>query len=277
LATPLQPAPPEQDDTATLAPSDFAAPAPRAIPREQPVFGFLDVLLIALGAFLILVVVQTIGIGVARALPRFHGLALDQLTKEPLIAIPTQAVAYLLLLVFVHLLLFARYGRGLTAAVPFRWPRREWLALIAVGVVLAFAIDLLESFLPIPKQLPIDAFFKDRASTLLMVAFGILLAPVIEELFFRGLLYPVLNRALGAVASLSLTAALFALLHAGQLAHAWGPLFALFLVGLVLTLVRARYQSVAASILVHMAYNSTLFAFLYVSTGGFRHMEMLNR
>jgi CAAX protease family protein len=99
----------------------------------------------------------------------------------------------------------------------------------------------------------------------------------VEELFFRGLLYPVLNRALGAVASLSITAALFAALHTGQLAHAWGPLFALFLVGLVLTLVRARYQSVAASILVHMAYNSTLFAFLYVSTGGFRHMEMLNR
>lgn len=279
MATPLQPAPPDERPTATLAPGDFAAPTPRAgvFPREYPVFGFLDVLLVALGAFLILVVVQTIGVGVARSLPRFHGFPLDKLTKEPLIVIPTQAVAYLLVLVFVHLLLFARYGRGLTAAVSFRWPRREWLALIAAGVTLAFAIDLLESFLPVPKQLPIDTFFKDRASTLVMVAFGVFIAPVVEELFFRGLLYPVLNRALGAFASLTLTAALFALLHEGQLAHAWAPLLSLFLVGLVLTLVRARYQSVAASTLVHMAYNSTLFTFLYVSTGGFRHMEMLNR
>ena len=40
---------------------------------------------------------------------------------------------------------------------------------------------------------------------------------------------------------------LFALLHQGQLARAWAPLMLLFVVGIVLTTVRARYDSLAAS------------------------------
>ena len=49
------------------------------------------------------------------------------------------------------------------------------------------------------------------------------------------------------------------------------------LVGFALTLVRARYQSVAASTLVHMAYNATLFGVILLTTGGFRHMDAFAR
>jgi len=55
--------------------------------------------------------------------------------------------------------------------------------------------------------------------------------------------------------------------------HAWAPLLLLFLVGLVLTITRAVTKSVAASWIIHVAYNATLFGFLYVGSQGFRHLE----
>src|SRR4029079_1629314 len=127
------------------------------------------------------------------------------------------------------------------------------------------------------KQLPIDEYFKTRSAAFAMLAFGVLVAPLVEELLFRGMLYPALNRALGVTAALVLTSLAFALLHAGQLALSWAPLLSLFLVGFALTLGRARFQSVAASTLVPMAYNATLFAIVSIQTGGFRHMDALTR
>jgi hypothetical protein len=50
-----------------------------------------------------------------------------------------------------------------------------------------------------------------------------------------------------------------------------------FLVGVALTIVRARTKSVAASMLVHMAYNGTLSLALFVASSGFRHLEKLNQ
>jgi uncharacterized protein len=96
-----------------------------------------------------------------------------------------------------------------------------------------------------------------------------------EELFFRGFLYPVLARRLGLIVSVTITAFLFALIHEEQLAHAWAPMFLIFIVGVVFTLVRARMQSVAASFLMHVGYNFTLFAALFFSTGHFHNFDKL--
>ena len=119
----------------------------------------------------------------------------------------------------------------------------------------------------------------------MLAAFGIFIAPVVEELFFRGFIYPALERffnrflfpafdlAFGSALSIIVTAAAFSLLHEGQLAHAWVPLLVLFSVGVVLTLVRARTNSVATCVLVHMGYNGVLFGMLFYFTDGFRHLE----
>ena len=49
----------------------------------------------------------------------------------------------------------------------------------------------------------------------------------------------------------------------------------IFIVGVVLTVVRAVTNSVAASFLVHVGYNGTLMLLAATATGGFRHMEKL--
>ncbi|HET7442283.1 MAG TPA: CPBP family intramembrane glutamic endopeptidase, partial [Terriglobales bacterium] len=81
----------------------------------------------------------------------------------------------------------------------------------------------------------------------------------------------------GILTAILLTALGFGLLHAMQLGNAWGPVFIIFLVGVALTAIRAITHSVAASFIVHVAYNFALMALTFAATGGFRHLERLNQ
>jgi uncharacterized protein len=272
MSTPFQPVPGEPVEPTP----EMFAPAPPSeqfgLPREAPVFNFLDVLLVFGAALVLVLIIPTVAVVAAHATSRYSSVPLKALATEPLVIIPAQAVAYLLLVGFVHLLLVARHNVGLSDAIPLAWPRKGSLQLISIAVVLAFLIMALEHYLPMPKELPIEQMFRTRSGAFVMVAFGVFVAPFVEELLFRGFLYPVLNRSLGAGFAVVLTSLGFTLLHGAQLALAWAPLLGLFIVAIVLTLVRARFASVTASTLVHMAYNATLCAVVFFTTSGFRNM-----
>jgi membrane protease YdiL (CAAX protease family) len=141
------------------------------------------------------------------------------------------------------------------------------------GMGFAVVVELASHWLPIPKSLPVDKYFSNTAGAYLMAAFGVTLAPLLEELFFRGMLYPVLRRAYGMWAGVLVTAAAFAAIHGAQLGNAWAPLVSIFVVGIVFTLVRQGTDSVAASFLMHCGYNLMLFSMLWVGSDHFRHME----
>jgi membrane protease YdiL (CAAX protease family) len=95
-----------------------------------------------------------------------------------------------------------------------------------------------------------------------------------EELFFRGFLYPVLARRLGVGVGVVLTASTFAFIHVFEY-KAWGPVLIIFLVGVVLTLVRAKMKSVGASFIVHSIYNGVPVIAAIIASHGFRHLEKL--
>jgi len=149
------------------------------------------------------------------------------------------------------------------------------LTYVFIGIGLAVVGQFIGHFLPMPKALPIEKLFAEKTSAYLLVTFGVLVAPLVEELLFRGLIFPVATRALGMIGGTVLTALLFSLVHQSQLAQAWAPLLVIFGVGLVLTVVRARTNSLAASWIVHFSYNATLFAVLFYLTSGFNHLERL--
>jgi len=85
----------------------------------------------------------------------------------------------------------------------------------------------------------------------------------------------VLARRLGLFLGVVLTAAGFGVIHSPQLGRAWAPVLVVFLVGLVLTITRAVTKSVAAGVIIHMSYNTTLSVLIFAATGGFRHFEKL--
>ena len=259
-----------------LPPSDLApplpTPPPARVPAENPPWSLWDVVTIALIAFGGMSIFGLIAGVIAM---RVFKLPMQGLERNPKLAVPAEFLAYLVTLVIMVVVVRSR-GLPFWRTVRWRWTSGiPGYALL--GFLLSIAVGLATSLLPIPKQLPIEQYFADTFGTWLLAIFGVTLAPLMEELFFRGFLYPVLVRRLGLVAGIGLTSLGFGLIHAPQLGKAWAPVLVVFLVGVALTVVRARTKSVAASMLVHIAYNGTLSLALFVASSGFRHLEKLNQ
>ena len=229
-------------------------------------------------------------------------IRLDSVMQHPGVGLASQALAYVLTLaasawLFPHLweLSFLRgIHWNLLAA------RRYWYWIVAGGVVLSAAAQASLQFLPTPKTATFEGLLNTPHAAWLLMAFAVLLAPLTEELAFRGFLLPALATAYDWLAlerspagldrwqrsSLHSTSALvfsaifssipFVLLHADQLSHAWGALGVLYGVSLVLSFVRIRMHSLACSTLMHATYNFSIFAVILLTTGGFRHLEKLS-
>jgi membrane protease YdiL (CAAX protease family) len=203
--------------------------------------------------------------------------ALGEIARVPLVVVAGQSLAYLLILAYMYVLVTRERRRpDFLAAIHWNSPSNIAVYLLA-GFALSLGLQVLAHFLPIPKELPIDSFFRTPAEAWALSILSVTLAPLMEELFFRGFLYPVLARRLGLPVAVFVTALGFALLHGAQLMFSWGPVLVIFLVGIVLTMVRAKTNSVAAGVLIHMAYNGTITVAMFAATDGFRHLEKLNQ
>jgi membrane protease YdiL (CAAX protease family) len=176
----------------------------------------------------------------------------------PLVTIVAQVLAYLVVLVFMISIVEGRPGERFWSAIKWKWPQNPWMFILA-GVILSLGLQLLGQLLPMPKDLPIDRFFKTSIEVWAISIFGVTIVPLMEELFFRGFLYPVLARRLGLPIAVGITSILFGCIHGAQLGWTWAPVLIVSLVGVALTLTRAKTKSVAAGVLMHMAYNGTLF------------------
>ncbi len=247
-----------------------------AIPQHPPWWDVFVLVVLTVLSVVLLLVSMIAAVVIAKKWIYPH-LGISEIVRMPLIAVFGQAAGYLLVFASMYLLVTrVRQRPDFLAAIDWNWPSHLGRYLVA-GFTLSLALQGLAHLLPIPKNLPIDSFFRTPTEAWVLSIFGITLAPLMEELFFRGFVYPVLERRFGMPMAVLLTAAPFALLHGAQLMFAWGPVLVIFLVGVVLTIVRARTNSVAAGLLVHVAYNATISALMFVATDGFRHLERLNQ
>ena len=272
---PLEPVAPAHPDLTSPENGILAAPTATAVPPD-PAWNVFDVLRLAV----LTIVALFAGVFAVLLVARFWiypHFTVGHIARIPLVVVAGQAIAYLLALAYMYILVTReRHRPDFVAAIHWNWPASPAVYLLA-GVALSFALQILASRLPVPKNLPIDTFFRTPAEAWALTIFGITLAPLMEELFFRGFLYPVLARGLGMTPAIFVTALAFALLHGSQLMYSWGPVLVIFLVGVVLTMIRAHKKSVAAGLLVHIAYNGTISALMFIGTDGFRHLEKLNQ
>lgn len=258
--------PPDPDD-----PASYLHP----LPKETPTF--LEMVAFFTLAALLLTAIQAAGAAVALHWHIFGRIRLKDLVYDPKFTIPMMAISYGVVL-WVAAILFRRVWMcGFLEGVHWNWPalKRNWIWLPLLGLGLGFVIQLASNYLPVPKELPVDAFFRDTTDAWLVALFGVFLAPIAEEIAFRGFLYPALRPWTGRILAAILTSVPFALLHAQQVAHAWGPLAMVFLVSLVLVAIRDRTGSVACSALVHACYNLSIFGVIFFASGGFQHLERL--
>jgi membrane protease YdiL (CAAX protease family) len=261
----------------TSAPEPYApvsiAAVPSAPPVENPVWNGWDVLLIAALTFVAMVVLQLTVAKVAQLLwyPRESFLDAQRVVQKPILLIVSQFLAYIPVAVFMVALVEGRYHVRFWQAIRWNWPRAGW-KLLALGAAMFFVLGLLQSILPMPKDTPFEHLLDSPRDAYLLSIIAVTLGPLMEELFFRGFMYPVLARRMGAAWGIALTALPFGLIHLPQYGWAWGAALVVFLVGVVCGIVRALMKSVGASFLVHAGFNGTQMLIAVVMTQGFRHM-----
>ena len=156
-----------------------------------------------------------------------------QVAQKPYLALLPNLLTYLAIALYMILLVEGKYHTRFWQAIRWNWPGIAGVSFIGMGVLM-LGFDVLGRFLPMPKSTPFDQFFERPLDAYLVAAFAVTLGPLMEELFFRGFLYPVLARRVGAVWGILITGLLFGLIHSPQYGYSWAAVLIVCLVGVVL-------------------------------------------
>lgn len=274
---PIEPPPANAPDPATgsslTSEPIFAMPVDPP-PVENPVWNGWDVLLTAVLIFVFVIVLQVALAKIAQVLWFPHGTifeAAQAIAQKTILLIASQFVIYVVAAMLMVVSVEGKYHTSFWRSIGWNWPKSFW-KFVALGAALFLALSLFESLLPMPKDTPFEHLFDRPIDAYLLSLIAISFAPVMEEVFFRGFMYPVLARSMGVTWAVVLSALPFALLHLPQYAYAWAAGFVIFVVGVGCGVVRATTKSVAASVLVHAGYNSTQMLIAVLWTRGFTHM-----
>lgn len=101
---------------------------------------------------------------------------------------------------------------------------------VVIGLLLGLILQLLGQDLPVVQQ-DLRQMARDPATVPILVGSAVIAAPVFEELFFRGMVFPALAKRLGVWPGIVGSALVFGLVHVNQAEDALGA--ALLLVRLV--------------------------------------------
>src|SRR5262249_40759241 len=142
------------------------------------------------------------------------------LARIPVIyAIPLQGLFNLALVAFIALWIrIVRHGSFMEFIHFFRSRVFSTRSLILLGASSSISVLIISAFLPSSGQTPLEKLLTTRSAILMFAVFGVAIAPLLEEIIFRGFVFKLLWEIGGTPIAVIVTAALFALLHAGQLA-----------------------------------------------------------
>lgn len=228
-------------------------PPPAPTPESYPFWGYLDLAAFIVIAFMALIADQLL-----------VGAFLSAVHVKPLfVMLPAQFLLYGFLLWMLSVIFRRYYGRPFWQALRWTPPGVSGSFLAACGVVVAFVVMFASVLLRTPDiNSPMKELLSDKASVMLLAVFGTTLAPLCEELLFRGFLQPLLVRSLGAVPGVLLTAVPFGLLHLQEYGYSWRHGLLITLAGASFGWMRQRTGSTKAAVIMHAAYNLVFFMLL---------------
>jgi|SRR5580658_8185212 len=234
-------------------------PMPEATPPETPptesypFWGYLDLLGFVLIALLGLVVESLL---MSALIGATH-------VKRAFVLFPAQVLLYAFLLGALAFMFRRYYGRPFWQSL--RWtpaPFGTGFAAIC-GVMAAVAVVVVSLLLRTPdNDSPMKELLSDPASVVMIALIGTTLAPMFEEIVFRGFLQPLLVRSFGAAPGILLAAAAFGLLHFQEYGNSWRHAVLIAGAGAAFGWMRHRSGSTKAAAVMHAAYNCLFFLLL---------------
>ncbi|HEX8422880.1 MAG TPA: type II CAAX endopeptidase family protein [Pyrinomonadaceae bacterium] len=247
--------PPSGDDPAQVAPFN----------PDNPPWGLLVAVGVVLGSFVLIVFAQLVGLipyfawRAANALPLMEGGQPDK--NVILISILAMLPAHILTLALAWLVVTSRGKRPFWNTLGWGWSRRYGvvadlaacvgitLGLYAVGIALFYIFGNEETDL-------VRMLNSSPAARYGIVAMAVLTAPVVEEVVYRGIFYPALQRRIGTLWGVVGVMFVFALIHVPQYYPSFGAISAIGVLSLTLTLVRAYTGRLLPCVIIHTIFNS---------------------
>lgn len=129
---------------------------------------------------------------------------------------------------------------------------------LIVGIIFAVISSWVIFARKVQPDTPLSELVDSTQSSFWMLIFfivAVFIAPLAEELIFRGYLFQTLRKARGVITAVFVTAVSFAILHVGQYWGDWAAIGMVALVGLALTLLRVWTDTTLASAVMHYVYN----------------------
>ncbi len=145
-------------------------------------------------------------------------------------------------------------------------PAPAWANAIAAplgAAALLLALGLIDLLGAPEVPSPFEEMMKSPASAAALIFFALLIAPAVEEGFFRGLFFPPLVRFLGNPGAILASTALFALPHISSYVNQPVLIAGVAVLGLVAATLRAWTGSIVPAILAHVGFNGMTFILHY--------------
>lgn len=266
-------------ETPGLTPELTPAIPSAALP-PRAIWGGRDLLWLALfipAGLLCAALMVSAGYLMARPIAGWHS-RVHALQGNAIFLLVQQSIFYALILAFLSILVRVRHQQPLWRSLGGRIPSfRQVVEYLAGGGILAVLVSVLLRLRPDAHAFPLERLFDSRFASYAIGAFAISLAPLVEEVIFRGVLFAVIEGAAGRTIAVLITATLFAGLHAPEYWQAWNHLGMILLVGIAFSLARAITGSLTPSILLHCGFNAFIMLGLFLSTDRFHGVTSLGQ
>ncbi len=178
-----------------------------------------------------------------------------------------QFAAYAVAFTCLKVMFQAEYDEPLLLSLHWQRASIEPARLALMGLGQAFLLGMVGALMRIPQvDTPMQRIMADRPTAMVIALLGVTLAPLTEELGFRGLLQPLLIRSIGVIPGILVTSLLFGAMHFEQYG-AWQSVVLITMAGVGFGSIRYWTDSTRASAIMHAGYNSALFILFFTQKG----------
>ena len=246
------------DTISLLPPNSSRDVSSNTINPDAPhwsILGALGLVVVSILAIVIFPNLAFIGYALAKAVPTSEWKDLVNDPNAILAAVLTTLPAHLLTILAGWMLVTRGRRQPFFQTLGWRWNGFGfWACLLTTIGLYAVALFIAASFGEQENEL--TRILKSSRAAVYIIAFvATFTAPVVEEVVYRGVLYPAFRVKLGELPAIFLVTLVFALIHVPQYLPNYGTIIVITILSLTLTLVRARTGNLLPCVVIHTIFN----------------------